>query len=421
MPQLFDQLREFLSEVENEKQASVKKRAAANTEPGSQGGATSHPSKDVDDSTQPASEGQRSQENTSDVKKTIFNGGVDSASDNSPSQEDQQLNVGITSTSTGEDPSNEDNYKGDKEDPGTTHPAKASEGEKYSSMNFGSLRALTEKKANDLLADIAAHYNNKEAESKMPPFILDKMKQKKKDNPSAKMEATSKAASAGEAAASLSNEQHAEIVKQAQEAVAGSIESTIFDGLEKAAMVGSYLTEFVKAAEGEAAAPEGESEESGEEEAAEESEGGMDVDPSMMSQMAGEGAAPEGGASPDDAAQELLMALQEQGIDPAELLAMIQGGGAPAEGGAPPMDPAMAGGAPPMDPAMMDPAMMGGMPPEAAKMASANRAVTKDLVNLVKYAQHYRKAGKFKFTEAKTAQQRNLRDQIKLCVRDIIG
>ena len=91
MPQLFDQLREFLSEVENEKQASVKKRAAANTEPGSQGGSTSHPSKDVDDNTQPASEGQRSQENTSDVKKTIFNGGVDSTSDNSPSQEDQQL------------------------------------------------------------------------------------------------------------------------------------------------------------------------------------------------------------------------------------------------------------------------------------------------------------------------------------------
>lgn len=409
MPQLFDQLREFLSEVENEKQASVKKRAAANTEPGSQGGSTSHPSKDVDDNTQPASEGQRSQENTSDVKKTIFNGGVDSTSDNSPSQEDQQLNVGITSTSTGEDPANEDNYKGDKEDPGTTHPAKASEGEKYSSMNFSALRALTEKKANDLLADIAAHHNNKEAESKMPPFILEKMK-KKKDSPSnkeeeaSKEEETSKAAAAGEAAASLSNDQHAEIVKQAQEAVAGSIESTIFDGLEKAAMVGSYLTEFVKAAEGEAAAPEHESEEAGEEEAAEGSEGGMDVDPSMMSQMAGEGAAPEGGASPDDAAQELLMALQEQGIDPAELLAMIQGGGAPAEGGAPPMDPAM-----------------GGMPPEAAKMASANKAVTKDLVNLVKYAQHYRKAGKFKFTEAKTAQQRNLRDQIKLCVRDIIG
>jgi hypothetical protein len=129
--------------------------------------------------------------------------------------------------------------------------------------------------------------------------------------------------------------------------------------------------------------------------------------------MAGEGGgAPEAGASPDDAAHELLMALQEQGIKPEELLAMIQQGGG---GGAPPMDPAMAGGAPPMDPAMMDPAMMGG------KQASANRQVTNDLVNLIKYAQAYRRAGKFSFTEAKTAQQRNLRNQIKLCVRDIVG
>jgi hypothetical protein len=144
----------------------------------------------------------------------------------------------------------------------------------------------------------------------------------------------------------------------------------------------------------------------------------MDVDPSVMAQMAGEEAgAPEAGASPDDAAHELLMALQEQGINPEELLAMIQQGGG---GGAPPMDPAMAGGAPPMDPAMMDPAMMdpsmmGG------KQASANRQVTNDLVNLIKYAQAYRRAGKFSFTEAKTAQQRNLRNQIKLCVRDIVG
>lgn len=127
----------------------------------------------------------------------------------------------------------------------------------------------------------------------------------------------------------------------------------------------------------------------------------MEVDPGMMAQMAGEGGGEGGGgASPDDAAQELLMALQEQGIDPAELLAMIQQGGAGGAGGDP--------GA-------------GGMPPEAAKMASAQASVERDLANLIKYAQSYRKAGKFRFSEAKTAQQRNLRDQIKLCVRDIIG
>lgn len=401
MPQLFDQLREFLSEVENEKQASVKKQAAANTEPGSQGGDTSHPSKDVDDNTQPATEGKRSQENTSDVKKTIFNGGVDAAGDSSPSQEDQQFDVGITSASTGEDPASEDDYKSDKEDPGTSHPAKTNDGEKYGSMSFGELRKLASSKANDILSDITLNMKQAAGSKPMPDFIQKKIDEKKgKKAPAADCDKMA----AGAAAASLTADQQDEFAKQAREAVAGSIEQTIADGLEKAAMVGSYLQAFYKAAEGEAAAPEEEGEESAppEEGGAEGgAESGMEVDPGMMAQMAGEGGGEGGGgASPDDAAQELLMALQEQGIDPAELLAMIQQGGAGGAGGDP--------GA-------------GGMPPEAAKMASAQASVERDLANLIKYAQSYRKAGKFRFSEAKTAQQRNLRDQIKLCVRDIIG
>ena len=407
MPQLFDQLREFLSEVENEKQASVKKRAAANTEPGSQGGDTSHPSKDVEDSTQPATEGKRSQENTSDVKKTIFNGGVDAAGDSSPSQEDQQFDVGITSTSTGEDPSNEDNYKSDKEDPGTSHPAKTTDGEKYGSMSFGELRKLASSKANDILSDITMNMKEAAGAKPMPAFIQKKMDEKKGKKP--EVAECDKMAAAGAAAASLTTEQQDEFSKQAREAVASSIEQTINDGLEKAAMVGSYLKAFQKAAEGEAAAPEEEeaSEAPMEDSAEGGSEGGMEVDPGMMAQMAGEGGGGDGGASPDDAAQELLMALQEQGIDPAELLAMIQQGGAGGAGGMPP------------EAGMMPPEA--GMPPEAAKMASAKASVERDLANLIKYAQSYRKAGKFRFSEAKTAQQRNLRDQIKLCVRDIIG
>jgi hypothetical protein len=404
MPQLFDQLREFLSEVENEKQASVNKRAAANTEPGSQGGDTSHPSKDVDDNTQPATEGKRSQENTSDVKKTIFNGGVDAAGDSSPSQEDQQFNVGITSASTGEDPANEDDYKSDKEDPGTSHPAKTNDGEKYGSMSFGELRKLASSKANDILSDITLNMKEAAGSKPMPAFIQKKIDEKKgKKAPAPDCD---KMAAAGAAAASLTTEQQEDFSKQAKEAVANSIEQTINDGLEKAAMVGSYLQAFYKAAEGEAAAPEEESSESPVEESTEHAEGGaesgMEVDPGMMAQMAGEGGGEGGGgASPDDAAQELLMALQEQGIDPAELLAMIQQGGAGGAGGMPPE--------------------AGMMPPEAAKMASAKASVELDLANLIKYAQAYRKAGKFRFSEAKTAQQRNLRDQIKLCVRDIIG
>ena len=381
MPQLFEQLREFLSEVENEKKASFKKRAAANTEPGSQGGATSHPSKDIDDGTFPASEGSRSSENSSDIKKTITNGGVDSSSDDFPSQEDQQYNVGITSTSTGEDPSNEDDYKSDKEDPGTSHPAKTNDGEKYSSASFSQLRKMAEHKANDILSDLA--YSVKEASNLVQGYSEGGY------SPDYYTE-QEKYAAAGYSAASLQEGYTQDDVLRAHEGISGSVESTIADGLEKAAMVGSYLTEFYKAAEGEAP---GEGVEGGEGAAPEESaEGaGMDVDPAMLDTMAG--GEEEGSGNPDDAAQELLMALQEQGIEPEQLLEMIK-----SQGGE------------------------GDAPEEAAmpKMGSS-RAVTRDLVNLIKYSQAYRRAGRFSFTETKTAQQRNLRDQIKMCVRDIVG
>lgn len=422
MPQLFDQLRDFLSEVENEKQASVRKRAEANTETTAQGGPTSHPSKNEDDGTLPATEGKRSQENTGDVKDTIPAGGVDSSSDKSPSQSDQQHNIGITSTSTGEDPANEDNYKEKKDDPGTDHAAKAGEGEKYSSLSFGQLRKLASYKADDILSDITSLLKYAEegmsakekkeheaSETADEEEVEEKAKEKAKSEGilNAKGNYTEKAkeaAAAGYAAATLSAGQQEELLKTAHAAISSSIEATIADGLEKAAMVGSYLQSFYKAAaEGEAAG--GESQESPGHEMAEgpaqeagEHESGMEIDPAMLSQMAGEGAAPagmpEGGAEDTDAVQELLMALQEQGIEPEQLLQMVEGGGAGGE--------------------------------EAPKMASAKKdPETVELVNLIKHANHVRKAqikaGKFRVTEAKTAQQRALRDQIKACVRDIIG
>jgi hypothetical protein len=305
MPQLFDQLRDFLAEVENEKQASVKKRAEANTETTAQGGPTTHPSKSQDDGTLPASEGKRSQENTGDVKDTIPAGGVDSAADKAPAQADQQHNVGITSTATGEDPSNEDNYKEKKDDPGTDHAAKAGEGEKYSSLSYGQLRKLAADKANNILADIIKSAEESAAEEKAEEKKELKGDQPKLDvNNNGKIEGSDlaalragkkkeepkmAAARAGQAAASLTEQDQAELVKAAHAAVSGSLESTIADGLEKAAMVGAYLQSFYKAAaEGEAAggsseetheSPEQESSESPEEEAAEHAseEGGMDI------------------------------------------------------------------------------------------------------------------------------------------------
>jgi hypothetical protein len=61
------------------------------------------------------------------------------------------------------------------------------------------------------------------------------------------------------------------------------------------------------------------------------------------------------------------------------------------------------------------------------KMGSAKKSdpETVGLIKLIKQAKSVRdnqiKAGKFRVTEAKTAQQRALRDQIKSCIRDIIG
>ena len=409
MPQLFDQLRDFLAEVESEKQASVKKRAEANTETTAQGGPTTHPSKNQDDNTVPATEGKRSQENTGDVKDKVPAGGVDSSSDKGPDQADQQHNIGITSAATGEDPANEDNYKEKKDDPGTTHAAKAGEGEKYSSLSFGELRKLASSKGNDILSEIIkaaeemkAEEKHEETETPDEEKVEEEAKAKAKAEGvlDAKGQFTSKekeAAAAGAAAATLSEADQAAIIKNAHAAIVGSIESTITDGLEKAAMVGAYLQSFYKAAaEGEAAggaseageSPEHESAETPAEEASE--EGGMEVDPAMLAQMSGQEAAPMGAEpSTDDAVQELLMALQEQGVDPDQLLQMVQGG-------------------------------------EADKTASAKQdESTAELVNWVKRAKNVRdtqiKAGKFRVTEAKTAQQRALRDQIKACVRDIIG
>ena len=153
---LFDELRSFLAEVETQQvKAASAKKAEANTEAGSYEGGTSHPVKSVDDQTSDASEGERSSENSADVKSQVPAGGVDSNKAKPPEQEGQQFDVGMKSTSTGEDPAHEDDYKGTKDDPGTAHPAKTEDGEKYSSMNFIQLKKLTEKKANAILASVA--------------------------------------------------------------------------------------------------------------------------------------------------------------------------------------------------------------------------------------------------------------------------
>ena len=143
----------FISQVGRVKQAE------AGTEPGSIGGATSHPVKNVDDRTEPAKEGKRSKENSSDVKEDQGKPGVESAAEataksasakglaafakkaegavSSPgSAADDHLQIGTNVQATGDDKSNETNSaKAGKEDPGSDHPARTDndslDGHKY--------------------------------------------------------------------------------------------------------------------------------------------------------------------------------------------------------------------------------------------------------------------------------------------------
>ena len=85
---------------------------------------------------QPAHEGARASEYEADVKKQQGATAVDNTPEMSQEgrQDEVQLNLNTNAKATGEDPAAEKDYKGDKDDPGTAHPAKTTDGEKYSSV-----------------------------------------------------------------------------------------------------------------------------------------------------------------------------------------------------------------------------------------------------------------------------------------------
>jgi hypothetical protein len=378
---LFDELRSFLAEVETQQvKAASSKKAEANTEAGSYEGGTHHPVKSVDDQTSDAHEGARSAENTSDVKKQIPAGGVDSAPNKPPAQKGQQFNVGLSSASTGEDPAHEDDYKGTKDDPGTAHPAKTEDGEKYSSMSFEKLKELTEKKANALIAGISVAV--KEEGEKVATAV-----------------GYDQAVEAG----TPSQEDYSAFFKQASE-------NMLRGALAAASATGQYLTAFnqqlaTKLAEEEGAEPEkGESEaheksESPKEEAAEDV-GGEDLGLDAADMAGMEGGAP---GADQGSIDELLAALAEMGVSPDEVLAALGGGGGE-----------MA--APEMGGDVMPPMPEAGGP----KMASDNKA-NKQIAGLIKAAKAKARSGKFQISAAKTAGQRQLRDEIKKCIAEIVG
>lgn len=121
------------------------KTAGAHTEAGSVGGETSHPIKSLDDNASGYQEGSRSRENTTDLKKDQGPAGVESAPATTTEQEASQNTIGpLDAKSTGKDPASEtDSVKGDKDDPGSEHPAKTDDGKKFGSVSE-ELRYLTQ-------------------------------------------------------------------------------------------------------------------------------------------------------------------------------------------------------------------------------------------------------------------------------------
>ena len=436
---LFAQLNALAEEISqnSEKVAAAKSASPVPADPGGYQGASSHPSAHVDNNVQKATTGSRASEYEADVKKQQGALAVDNTPELSQEgrQDDVQLNINTNAAATGEDPSAEKDYKGTKDDPGTSHPAKANDGEKYSSVTFKQAHAKCSDLGNEILADLInfgpAAVGSKAAG--VPDFIqkkIDAKKDKSKgglkgdqheidvdgdgeiERSDLKSLRKESAFSAGyELAAALG------LDKQAAEANVRDVcantlreadeMADLFVGFYTAKTAGADPTE--EAAEGEDHSAEGDGA-SGE--AAPDMGGEMSGAPGVEEMMGGEmggemGAAPGGEPSEQEALQELAMALQELGISPEELMAGLAGGagGAGGEGGGMPPEGMPPEGMPPE-----------GMPPEAGapKMAAAQ-----ELQMIGNAVANFKRAGGFQIKEARTKRSRQLRDIMKAHVREL--
>lgn len=351
------------------------KSAEAYSEPGSQGGATTHPTKDVDDSLQKATEGSQSATNEADVKKDQPLGVDKAEAGAGGSQDDKQMNIGITSKPTGEDSAAEtSSAKAGKDDPGSTHPARTDndslDGMKYASpvQRFRAFAKQAETKGNALVAAVAAASDNAVKAANKP--AAKSAAASTKAAPAAKA-AEAKPAEAAQAGAALADDVTSDMDKQAAEAILiDAVAETVAVG-EDAAMryidymrkcaTAAYNAQKAAKAKGTKSAAEGDdssdpkhdSGEGSNEETAEQAPGGDE---------AGGGDAGGGGAPGDD---QLMAALSGGGGDAGAMggggdigaqgaMQGMMGGDGGAGGGMPPADPAAGGGLP------------GGMPPDAA-------------------------------------------------------
>ena len=463
---LFAQLNALADEISKSPVKTAAEKAAGPTpsDPGGYAGASSHPSAHVDNDVQAATEGARSSEYEADIKKQQGVVGVNSTPElpQEGRQDDVQLNINTNAAATGEDPAAEKDYKGTKDDPGTTHPAKTNDGEKYSSVTFKEARDRAGALGNDILANIinfgTGKFNGEKA-AEMPAFLKAKMNKdensEKKDdddddddcdsddskkpssehgglkgdqhkldvNNNGKIEGSDLAAlrNGQKAAAFNAGYELASVLGLSKEAAEASVRevcaSTLREADEMADLFIGFATSKLAGADPTDEAAEGE-----DHSAPADAESGASDAPAddaapagLEAMMGGEGggmgeevpmeaAGPEAGAGGgDEAVQELAMALEELGIPPEALIQALSQGGA---GGAEGAEGAMMGGA----------GMGEEMPMEdAPKMAAAALdAIGREVVS-------FKRAGRFQVKEARTKRSRELRDSMKQHVIELLN
>jgi len=153
---LFDQLRGLVTAVNR---SSTKTAAGNPPDPGSIGGATTHPVASLDNGCSPTSTGDRAAEYERDIKEDQGAIGVDSVSaiPSGSAQDSVTMTIGMTPAATGEAPAVEDDYKGGKDDPGTELDARTDndqlDGKKYAAYSVNQLCDAASEVANILLAD----------------------------------------------------------------------------------------------------------------------------------------------------------------------------------------------------------------------------------------------------------------------------
>jgi hypothetical protein len=423
----------FLTEV-----GGLAKTAEAHTEPGSIGGATTHPVKSVEDHTQDATTGSRAAENAKDVKKEIPDSvdGTPEATAKKAEESNPPANYGIGTKvrATGEDPENETaGTKSGKKDPGSSHPARTDNdslnGGKYAfDIEAADLATLT-KAAHDLGNELCSQITVELQKAANDNTVTSAPAQ----NGAPAQPGRPAAAGNGGVSTKLASEKvHPGLAQQVGWELAGLLTNTL-DKQGADAMVQDMLVGIMKEADADADrtaeylngyftarkqahASDGDGGQHG---PPHEDTGAHGADPQGLADSLGGGVDPAaaaggppgaGGPPPGDPSQgggqggqigeqELMQLLQQLGVTPEELEQAIMqeqaGGGAAAGGpsvggpGAGPGGPPAAGAGAGMPPGAGSPTGAGGPPPPpgmevtAADKQAQKQAMTNVITELI--------------------------------------